>query len=260
MSQPQPSHARTLRLACVFAVLPCLTLVCGCRDDALPDPSPSQPKPVVHVPDPPAAKPAKLGPGVYLETRGQGKTARRRLLVDARVCRRDGSFGLETFLCRTNSKEHESIVSTDADARLIHAGLLAAGAKPGHPVRFFEDKPPETPTGTPIQVSVYYKDGGKEHTVRAQEWILNVKTKKPLAQDWVFAGSILWKDPEKPKAEPIYVANEDGAYICVNNVPTAMLDLPIKSDNRPEDRTFGFNTAQIPPIGTKVTLILEPKK
>jgi len=237
-----------------------LGLVAGCDDTPPPTAAKPQPKSGADVPEPPAAKPALIGPGVYLERRGKGKNQRRRVLVDARVCLREGSYALETFLCRSGTKEHESVLATDADARLIHAALVAAGGEPGHPVRFSENKPPETATGSRILVSVYYKDKGKEKTVRAQDWILNLKTKKPLAQDWVFAGSILWKDPDDPKAKPRYLANGDGAYICVTDVPTAMLALPIKSNNRPEDRQFQFNTPLIPDVGTKVTLILEPKK
>ncbi len=237
----------------------CLLAAVGCYDGPTGPPH-SKPttraKPVADTPVPLAGTRKKIAKGVYLEINGK----RRRVLVDAHVCLREGSYGLETFLCRSGTKEHESVLATDADARMIHAALIACGGEPGHPVRFFENKPPETPTGSRILVSVDYKEDGKEHTVRAQDWVLNVQTRKPLAKDWVFAGSFLYKDPDEPKAEPRYVANGDGAYICVNNVPTAMLDLPIKSANAPEARIFSFNTPKIPPIGTKVTVILEPKK
>jgi len=233
----------------------------GCRDDG-DDPPPakvSKSSSLDSTPHP-AADAKKIAPGVYLERRGTGKAEHRRVLVDARVCLREGGYGLETLLCRSQTKEHESILATDADAKLIHAALLAAGAEPGHPVRFFENKPPQTATGTRIVVSLSYKDkNGKQFTIPAREWILNVKTKKPLDQDWVFAGSILYKDPDEPKQPARYVANEDGAYICVNNVPTAMLDLPITSENNPEARIFQFNTPKIPPIGTKVTVVLDPR-
>src|ERR1700722_19251578 len=55
----------------------------------------------------PEAKKTLLGPNVYLEVQGK----RRRVLIDAEVCLRRGQ--LELFLCRKESKEHESIVHAD---------------------------------------------------------------------------------------------------------------------------------------------------
>ena len=209
------------------------------------------------TPDRPKLKPGQIGKHIKLDVKGK----RRRVLVDARICLREGSYGLETLLCRSGTKEHESILATDADARLIHFALVAAGATPGSPVKYFDDKPPRPPTGTTIKVTLEYKnDKRKIEAVPAQKWIRNVKTKKDLAEDWVFAGSIFWRDEDNdPPGTPAhYSANGDGAYICVNNVPTAMLDLPIESANNPEARVFQFHTKRIPAIGTQVTVILEP--
>src|SRR5262245_29851976 len=58
---------------------------------------------------------------VFLEIDG----TRRRVLVNATVCRREDF--LEQLLCRKLTKEHESILTADADARDIHTALLAAG-------------------------------------------------------------------------------------------------------------------------------------
>ena len=85
-----------------------------------------------------------------------------------------------------------------------------------------------------------------------------MKTKKPLQEDWVFAGSVLFPNPDGKDKPPLYAANLDGAYICVNNVPSAMLDLPIDSPNGLENRVFDINTDKVPAVDTKVTIILEP--
>ena len=45
----------------------------------------------------------------------------------------------EQLLCRKNTKEHESILATTADARIIHAGLLAAAAEPGTEIFVIDD-------------------------------------------------------------------------------------------------------------------------
>lgn len=202
-------------------------------------------------------KKAQLGKGVWLETEGK----RRRVLVAAEVCLREGSFGLECLLCKKNTKEHESILTTEADARAIHLGLLAAGAEPGSPVKYVEkgDKYITVPpSGSRIKVTLRYDKEGKGVVVPAQEWVRQGKTKHHLKGEWVFAGSLEYPHPEDKKKK-IYAANSDGAYICVLNVTSAMLDLPTDNPNRPpEEREFQPYTDRIPPLETKVTLILEP--
>jgi hypothetical protein len=198
---------------------------------------------------------AQLGKGVWLETAGR----KRRVLVDASVCMREGSYGLECLLCRHGTKEHESILHTDCDAELIHAGLLAAGANPGSPVRYKETKDGyETipPTGSTIKVTLEYEDKGRKISVPAQHWIRNGKTHKEMEGDWVFAGSMFLENPENKK-KPVYAATPEGSYICTSNVTTALLDLPIKSPRAIEARSFEPFTEHIPPEDTKVTIILE---
>ncbi len=200
-----------------------------------------------------------LGKNVWLETQGD----RRRVVVGAKVCLREGGFGLECLLCRHQTKEHESILSTDADAQIIHAALLAAKAKPGSPVQYIEKDGNVSvvpPSGERIKVLIQYADKGKEVSVPARQWILNSKTKKDLDGDWVFAGSKLFANPDEDQKKPVYAANTDGAYICVLNVPTALLDLPINNPNKdPELRELQPHTARIPALETKVSIILEPQ-
>jgi hypothetical protein len=209
---------------------------------------PSQPVPSKKVP---------LGKDVWFETEGK----HRRVLVGATVCLREG--GLECFLCRSRTKEYESVLATDADAQVIHAGLLAAGAQPGSPVRYVEQKGEVVivpPTGSRIKISVQYEDNGKLATVPAQRWIVNAKTKKNLEDDWVFAGSQLLPNPDDESKKPVYAATSDGSYICIYNMPYALLDLPVNNPNKePEIRELQPQTERIPPLATKVTLILEPQ-
>src|SRR4029077_11883847 len=91
----------------------------------------------------------------------------------------------------------------------------------------------------------------------AQRWVRNVKTKKILEHDWVFAGSVLIPDPLDNTKKPFYAAN-DGDVICVSNFDTAMLDLPINSTKDNDELQFEAFTERIPEFGTKVRVILEP--
>jgi hypothetical protein len=195
------------------------------------------------------AKKVKVGENVFLEIDGD----KRRVLVHGIVCRQMGQ--LEQFLCKRNTKEHEAIVSADCDAKHIHAALMAAGAEPGSPVKF---QPKFTPAhGTVIKVYVQYEAKGKTIKVPAQQWVKNMKTKKELDIDWVFAGSFLIPNRLDPKAPPLYAAN-DGDVICLANFDSAMLDLPIESSKDNDDLVFEAFTDRIPALETPVIVILEP--
>ena len=54
----------------------------------------------------------------------------------------------------------------------------------------------------------------------------------------------------------LYLANQ-GDIVCVCNMETAMLDLPVPSPKAFEDRAYDADTEKIPPIGTDVEIILE---
>ena len=165
------------------------------------------------------------------------------------------SFPLELFLCRRNTKEHESVVSADIDARQVHLALIAAGAKEGSPVKFEPKYQPAT--GSTIKITVEYEQDGKTVSVPAQQWVRDSKTRKELPHPWVFGGSQLFDHPDDPK-QKVYAANAGGDVICVSNFPDAMLDLPVNSPNDDADRQYEAFTEHIPPLGTKVTVILEP--
>jgi hypothetical protein len=193
---------------------------------------------------------------LYLETKPDGT---KRIHVVAEVCLREGP--LEVFLCKTNTKEHEAILRTAVNAQFIHAALVAIGAKPGSPVQFLNpktDEPEYKPaTGAKIAVTVHYNRGGQLHTHAAQEWITDQKTKKPMAHQWVFAGSRFLKNPDNP-SEPEYYTANSGEVISISNFVDSMLDLPVEVSRENVDLNFAARTEKIPPLLSKVWVILEP--
>jgi hypothetical protein len=193
-------------------------------------------------------KKVKVGDNVVLEIDGD----KRRVLLNARVCLREGQ--LEQLLCRKNTKEHEAILSADLDARDIHQALLLAKAEAGSPVKYAPKF--RAPRGTTIKITLQYEDKGKLVSASARSWIMDQKTKKELASDWVFAGSQLVENSLE-KDKKFYLANE-GDVICVSNFEGAMLDLPIKSDKDWSNAHYQAFTEHIPPVDTKVVVILEP--
>jgi hypothetical protein len=175
------------------------------------------------------------------------------VLIDGQISLREGM--LEMFACTRNTKEHESIVSANTKAFLVHAALLRLGAEPGRPVQWQPEYKP--PSGTEIEIHIWWLDEhGKEHTARAQEWVKDMRTDKPMSQPWVFAGSRFWKDEETGQQ---YYQAEGGDFICVSNFGTAMLDIPIESSQSNLELAFAAFTERIPPLGAPVRLILKPK-
>jgi hypothetical protein len=195
--------------------------------------------------------------GLVLEVLPDKKT--RRVLIACEVCLREGP--LEVFLCRKGTKEHEAIVREEYDARRIHELLTYAGATAGTPTQFVDPKTEKEAfkpaTGTRIKVTVHYRKDGKLHTHPAQEWIWNAKTKKPLEHGWVFAGSQLIRDPDDPMRKPFYGANS-GEVISLSNFPYSMLEIPADISKDDANLTYEAKTDRIPPLFSKVWVILEP--
>jgi hypothetical protein len=161
------------------------------------------------------------------------------------------------FFASYMTKAYESVVAVNATkpvAWIVHTGLLAVGAKQGHPARF--DPKFSPPTGTEIAIEVRWKDvSGKVQSTDARQWVRNIRTKKALDTNWIFAGSIFSTDQDTGK--PYYAADR-GDLICVLSSPTAMLDLPMFGYGAIEARSFEAFKEHIPPQGTPVTLLLKP--
>jgi uncharacterized membrane protein len=217
---------------------------------------------VTPHPEPPKSsakselKPLNKEKTLYLETL---ETGEKRVLFAADVCLREGV--LEVLVCKKQTKEHEAILRTDLDARFLHAALLATGAKNGKPVQWMNPKTEEPDykpaSGQTIRVNVHYVWNGKTYTHLAQDWILDKSTKKPMAHDWVFAGSRFVKNPERPEEPDYYTAN-NGEVISISNFVDSMLDLPVQVSKDEHDLHFEALTDKIPKVGTPVWVILEP--
>jgi hypothetical protein len=175
------------------------------------------------------------------------------VIVDGNIALREGM--LEMFACLRNTKEHESIVSANTRAFLVHAALVGLGADPGTPVEFAPTYKP--PSGPEIEIFVQWRDeDGNDEIVRAQELIKDSRTGQPMTYPFVFAGSLFWKDPEDART---YYMAEQGDFICISNFGTAMIDIPVESSQSNEERKFLAFTEKIPPLGAPVRLILKPK-
>lgn len=205
-----------------------------------------EPKPVPHMEPPKGAKRLSKTGRAWIDKQ-QGV-----VYVDGRISLRRGL--LEMFACPPNTKEHESIVSVESEAFVLHAGLLAIGAETGAPVQFSPEYKP--PTGTEIQIEVLWKDAeGKQQKVEAQYWVRDARTKKQMELPWVFAGSGFWHNEETGGSG--YLA-EEGDLVCLANFSTAMLDVPAQATNSNAGLLFEAFTERVPPLGWPVRLVFKP--
>jgi hypothetical protein len=212
-----------------------------------------EPPPEKDPPIPDSWKALNKDKTLYFEKTDGGQ---RRVHLVTQVCLREGQ--LEVLVCKANTKEHEAILHVDLDARDIHTALIAAGAKPGTPVKFVPEY--KAATGDTIRVTLtYVKDGKLQMNKPAQSWIQHVKTKKDMEHDWVFAGSRFFKFPDEPDRPPYYCAN-NGEIISIANFSDSMLDLPVRSSKEAAELGYVANKERIPPLKTKVIVTMEVLK
>lgn len=172
-----------LRLPLAVAWLVAIPLITGASSQGRADDRPASTAPITAQPARPDAKGAadKL---VALNKEGTVllDASGKRLLLKTTVVFREGL--LEMLCCLKQTKEHESIVSVDAKAYVVHTGLLALGAEPGKPVQFVPKFSP--PSGQRIDIFVQWKDErGRLQRVPAQQWIRHITRRyygEPLAQ------------------------------------------------------------------------------
>ncbi|MCH2182786.1 MAG: YdjY domain-containing protein [Mariniblastus sp.] len=173
----------------------------------------------------------------------------KQVMVAGQICLDRG--GLEVFACPRQTKEHESVVSVNALALELHTCLIAIGADPGKPVQWTPEYQPAN--GPKIKIQVRWSEENQQVTRNAKELVRNFDTKKELDMDWVFCGSQFYVNPED--GSKVYYG-DSGEMICLSNFSTATLDLPIESSGSNESLLFEANTEKIPPLGTKVYLVL----
>ncbi|MEM8732777.1 MAG: YdjY domain-containing protein [Planctomycetota bacterium] len=178
----------------------------------------------------------------------------KRIVVDGYIALDAGP--LEMFACIAGTKEHESVVAVFSKAYVIHAGLLAVGAKKGTPVEW--EPKFKAPTGSEIAIEALWKDEktGERKRIDARQWVMQATRDeaKPLELNYVFAGSSMWKDEET--GEEVYQADVGGDLICVSNFSTSTLDLPIESTTETAGLLFAAYKGRVPKRGTPVRLVL----
>ncbi|MCK5113272.1 MAG: hypothetical protein KAR11_00730 [Phycisphaerae bacterium] len=175
------------------------------------------------------------------------------ITIDTKVAKSE--HGLEFLLCRDRTKEYESLLSTKATGRQLHAGLLMLGLDPGKPAEYDGEKyiPPR---GAGLKISLQWKDkDGVQQQVNVDDWITtDKKDKQKFTPDrFIFVGSEILPNGT-------YQADTSGGLISLANLSSSVLDVPFESTRTLENRRFSADTDKLPTPGTKVQLVITPEK
>lgn len=173
--------------------------------------------------------------------------------IAGEVILREGPLELFAYAKAPAPKEHESIVLVRCKPERVFMALGLIGATPGKPLRWFHETETLRPaSGDPIDVLVQYRDGKKDRVVPAVEWMLDAATRKPMPPThWLFCGSERAESGE-------FMANMEGTLVTVVDFTTSVLGLPQQHSDSDSELWLMANDQAIPPIGTRVTLILRP--
>jgi hypothetical protein len=78
-----------------------------------------------------------------------------------------------------------------------------------------------------------------------------------MAHGWVFSGSVIITDPDNGRK--FYGANS-GDIISISNFPYSLLEIPSEVSKDDAQLTYEVKTDKVPPLLSRVWVILAPEK
>jgi len=214
-----------------------------------------------------AGKTVRFADGVAIDWKNK------QVEVDADVVLVEGA--LELLACSRGTKEHESILRIRARPLNVFQALGMLGLADGSAPRFDPDTQVAVAArGTPVDVLVRYERDGKTVTEDSREWLTDLETKKPLrGARWYYVG-------RAPRGGQRFGADLYGTVACLMPFNTAILllapagkVLPAAASqpattsgpasdseyhNTPDDWQIVPDSKRVPPLKTRVTLIIRP--
>jgi len=178
--------------------------------------------------------------------------ARRAVYVDGQVVLRAGPV---EFLACFAGKEHESIVRLEPSATHVYMALGLVGLEPGHPPRWDERRGRfGPPTGDLVDVSIEWEIDGDRRSAAGFQWLRECEHERtPIDRPWVFTGS-------RRLGDGTLSADRSGEGIAVVDKPNSLLALSRNHVSRDAELWAEANTAAIPPMNTRVRVILRPAR
>jgi hypothetical protein len=169
----------------------------------------------------------------------------KRMEIDGKITITEGP--IELLACSRGGKEHESIVSAPAKPSTVKFFATLMGLKEGTP------DGTEKQRGSPVEITVRWKAGGKTVTRRADELIWNVIDKRPMKQTvWVFVGGRIARNPGATKK--VFLPDMEGSIVTTWSDLNAVFKLPSKLAEN--DEAFVARKENLPPQETPCTMII----
>ncbi|QQE10768.1 hypothetical protein JD969_14845 [Planctomycetota bacterium] len=166
---------------------------------------------------------------------------------------------LELIVCKPNSREYESIISSNARPSHIHLALITLGFQPGKPQQTVKQNNKWSlipPTGDPIQINIQYKDPktSKLITRPVTDFILLRHTGKPMPPtNFLFTGSDFHDDLD---GNPQYMADVNGSFISLVHFGDDLIAPPNNVNSANDEQRYQPNIDLLPPDKTPVKVIL----
>jgi hypothetical protein len=181
---------------------------------------------------------------------------------------------LELLCCTPDTREHESLLVTPAQAAHVHAALLLVGLRPGAPgqVRFPAADAPGTPiaflppSGDAVNIELRWTGAdGRARTATPSDWVRHATTGAPFPRDashaWVFGGSGFGPAGGQAGAQSeVYAAQGAGTLISLTTFGTDTIAprAVYSPDSGVHEPVWIADTRSVAPIGTKVAVRVTP--
>jgi hypothetical protein len=202
---------------------------------------------VGHPSDPPPPTPPRIvqvGPTRYRVGRIKVDKRRGRLFARGFVLRDEPPLEY-VAVTRKGHKGYESLLELYAGAHEFHLASILVGVDPEVAERVRKDDARRI-AGDPVDLRVAWRDGAAVRTVPAGD-LVELEGATLGNGEWVYIGSIHMPDGR-------FMAHHSGAAVGFVHYPSSIIEhrtglLGRFGDVRP-------NTRLLPPVGTRVTLIL----
>ena len=206
----------------------------------------------------PAQAPAPLAPFEGIRVAPAPGTVE----VEAWTCLDAG--WLEQIACSPGTREHEALVVVKAKPSEIHAALLMAGLEPGSPGSWHYDESTDeldfiAPRGETVEIRVRYQRHGVWREEPIGAWIEDANGESVFPNDpFIFAGSLFAENLEWMGPGEHYVADMTGSIVGLVTFGDEVVAFSqvLADQESVQPPLWQVRHDAVPPLGTKVTLIL----
>ena len=169
---------------------------------------------------------------------------------------------LEFAIVHVNGKVHESLLSTAISATDLNLAfkLLRYEGSPEYYAEYekdgslsnrFPEVKAEVKAAARISIGVEWEDEGKTKSAKINEWISDASTGQAMPADpWVYGGSMFYAGS--------FLAKSSGDIAAIFLSNSSLINFSGK-DNDSDEVWLPF-PKRVPPVGTKVTVVIAPYK